>query len=98
MVWARVAVAVAGLARPAHRRRGWLEFEVVRRDPGPAGGSAVTIHQTAVFDPRGLGGLAYWYAIWPLHEAVFGGMLAGIVAWAQGEDGGRRASQAVSES
>jgi hypothetical protein len=78
--------------------RGWLEFEVVRRDPGPAGGNAVTIHQTAVFDPRGLGGLAYWYAIWPLHEAVFGGMLAGIVAWAQGEDGGRRASQAVSES
>jgi hypothetical protein len=77
--------------------RGWLEFEVVRRDPGPDGGNAVTIHQTAVFDPRGLGGLAYWYAIWPLHEMVFGGMLAGIVAWAQGEDGGRRASQAVSE-
>ena len=77
--------------------RGWLEFEVVRRDPGPAGGHAVTVHQTAVFDPRGLGGLAYWYAIWPLHEMVFGGMLAGIVAWAQGEDGGRRASQNVSE-
>ena len=68
--------------------RGWLEFEVVRRDPGPAGGGAVTIHQTAVFDPRGLGGLAYWYSIWPLHELVFGGMLAGIVAWAQGKDGG----------
>jgi hypothetical protein len=39
----------------------------------------VTIHQTAVFDPRGLGGLAYWYAIWPLHEVVFRRMLAGIV-------------------
>jgi uncharacterized protein YbjT (DUF2867 family) len=53
--------------------RGWLEFEVVPRD------GDVTIHQTAVFDPRGLGGLAYWYAIWPLHELVFRRMLAGIV-------------------
>jgi uncharacterized protein YbjT (DUF2867 family) len=52
--------------------RGWLEFEVVPRD------GDVTIHQTAVFDPRGLGGLAYWYAIWPLHELVFTRMLAGI--------------------
>jgi len=52
--------------------RGWLEFEVVPRD------GDVTIHQTAVFDPRGLGGLAYWYAIWPLHELVFRRMLAGI--------------------
>jgi uncharacterized protein YbjT (DUF2867 family) len=53
--------------------RGWLEFEEVPRD------GDVTIHQTAVFDPRGLGGLAYWYAIWPLHEVVFRRMLAGIV-------------------
>ncbi|MFM8736040.1 MAG: SDR family oxidoreductase [Pirellulales bacterium] len=52
--------------------RGWLEFEVVPRD------GDVTIHQTAVFDPRGLGGLAYWYAIWPLHELVFRRMIAGI--------------------
>ena len=53
--------------------RGWLEFEVVPRD------GDVTIHQTAVFDPHGLGGLAYWYAVWPLHEVVFRRMLAGIV-------------------
>jgi uncharacterized protein YbjT (DUF2867 family) len=53
--------------------RGWLEFEVVPRD------GDVTIHQTAIFDPKGLGGLAYWYAIWPLHELVFKNMLAGIV-------------------
>ena len=52
--------------------RGWLEFEVVPRD------GEVTIHQTAVFDPKWLSGLAYWYAIWPLHELVFRRMLAGI--------------------
>jgi uncharacterized protein YbjT (DUF2867 family) len=52
--------------------RGWLEFEVMPRD------GDVTIHQTAIFDPRGLFGLAYWYAIWPLHELIFRRMLAGI--------------------
>jgi len=60
--------------------RGWLEFEVVPLAPDGGDGRAprVRIHQTALFDPRGLGGLAYWYAIWPLHELVFRRMLAGI--------------------
>jgi uncharacterized protein YbjT (DUF2867 family) len=61
--------------------RGWLEFEVVPRD------GDVTIHQTAVFDARGLGGLAYWYAIWPLHEVVFRRMLAGIVRRSKAAEG-----------
>jgi uncharacterized protein YbjT (DUF2867 family) len=60
--------------------RGWLEFEVVPRDgqTGPDDVGDVRIHQTALFDPKGLGGLVYWYAIWPLHELVFRRMLAGI--------------------
>lgn len=33
---------------------------------------------TARFWPRGLAGLAYWYAVVPLHFFVFGGMLKGI--------------------
>ncbi len=52
--------------------RAWLQFEV-----RPAAGGA-TIHQTAVFDPVGLLGLAYWYGIWPIHELVFAGMLRRI--------------------
>lgn len=52
--------------------RAWLEFEV---EPSAVGSR---IRQTAVFDPVGLTGLAYWYAIYPLHEFVFGGMLNGI--------------------
>ena len=39
--------------------RAWLEFLV----EGDAAGS--TIRQTAIFDPAGLLGLAYWYAVWP---------------------------------
>ena len=41
-------------------------------------GSGSTITQTALFDPDGLAGLAYWHAIWPLHRRVFAGMLDGI--------------------
>lgn len=52
--------------------RAWLEFEVT----GDAGGSK--IRQTATFDPVGLFGRLYWYALYPLHQLVFTGMLRGI--------------------
>jgi hypothetical protein len=52
--------------------RAWLEFEV----SDSARGSE--IRQTAIFDPVGLPGLAYWYALYPLHRLVFAGMLRGI--------------------
>ncbi len=52
--------------------RASLQFEVE-----PDGDGSV-IHQTALFDPLGLWGLAYWYAVWPLHGFVFKGMLDGI--------------------
>ncbi len=52
--------------------RAWLEFEVTRDD----GGSI--IRQTASFDPVGPLGRAYWYALYPVHQLVFGGMLRAI--------------------
>lgn len=52
--------------------RAWLEFEVTDD------GTASTIRQTAMFDPLGVFGRAYWYAVFPLHALVFGGMLRGI--------------------
>ena len=52
--------------------RAWLEFEVTGDD------SSATIRQTATFDPVGLPGRAYWYALYPLHQLVFGGMLREI--------------------
>jgi uncharacterized protein YbjT (DUF2867 family) len=55
--------------------RAWLQLEVA---PDGAGGSRVS--QTAIFDPAGLLGLAYWYALWPLHAVVFRSMLRGLVA------------------
>jgi uncharacterized protein YbjT (DUF2867 family) len=52
--------------------RAWLQFEV---EPD---GSGSTITQTALFDPAGVAGLGYWYAVWPFHHRVFDGMLHGI--------------------
>jgi uncharacterized protein YbjT (DUF2867 family) len=57
--------------------RAWLQFEV---EPRPTGS---TIRQTAIFDPVGLLGLAYWYALYPLHTLVFRGMLRQIARAAQ---------------
>ena len=52
--------------------RAWLEFEVEDQ------GNSATIRQTALFDPSGLWGRVYWYALYPLHQIVFGGMLRAI--------------------
>lgn len=57
--------------------RAWLEFEV------QPDGSKARLKQTATFDPLGLWGLAYWYAVWPLHQLVFAGMLRGIARAAE---------------
>lgn len=54
--------------------RAWLEFEVTGDN------TTSTIRQTAIFDPVGLWGRLYWYALYPLHQLVFGGMLRRIVA------------------
>ena len=53
--------------------RAWLQFEV---EPAEAGSQ---ITQTAIFDPLGLGGLLYWYGLYPIHWLIFRRMLQGIV-------------------
>ena len=53
--------------------RAWLEFEVTEHEAGSR------VRQTAIFDPVGLFGLAYWYALYPLHQLVFAGMLRNVV-------------------
>ena len=52
--------------------RAWLEFEVTEED------GQSTVRQTAIFDPVGLSGLLYWYALYPLHQFVFHGMLRNL--------------------
>ena len=41
-------------------------------------GVSTRLTMTARFRPKGLAGILYWYAVVPLHNIVFGGMLRGI--------------------
>ncbi|HUG80524.1 MAG TPA: SDR family oxidoreductase [Bryobacterales bacterium] len=58
--------------------RAWLQFEVQ-----PSGEGSV-LRQTAIFDPVGFGGLAYWYALYPVHRWIFAGMLRRVADQASG--------------
>jgi uncharacterized protein YbjT (DUF2867 family) len=63
--------------------RAWLQFEVTPTDAG------AEIRQTAVYDPHGLTGIAYWYGLYPVHGLMFAGMLRGLAHAVSGERGGR---------
>jgi hypothetical protein len=51
--------------------RAWLQFEV---EPG----SPASLTQTALFAPRGLSGLLYWYGLYPLHSLIFSSLVDAI--------------------
>ena len=57
--------------------RAWLEMSV-----GPAAAGS-RYRQRAVFQPRGLAGHAYWWAVAPFHGLVFGGMQRNVKAAAE---------------
>jgi uncharacterized protein YbjT (DUF2867 family) len=58
--------------------RAWLEFKT-RSDVG----EHTVLTQTAYFAPRGLLGLLYWYALYPIHGVIFGGMIREIARRAE---------------
>lgn len=55
--------------------RAWLQFEVDQTD-----GDYCIVRQTAIFEPKGFGGLLYWYGIYPLHAFIFRGLFRGIIS------------------
>jgi len=52
--------------------RAWLDFEVEAEE------GISRIRQTVIFEPLGLLGLCYWYALYLPHQWMFGRMLKGI--------------------
>jgi hypothetical protein len=50
--------------------RAWLEFQAEYQ----AGGETL-LTQTALFEPRGLLGLLYWYILYPIHGLIFSGLI-----------------------
>ena len=53
--------------------RAWLQFEMA-----PHGEGKTRLSQTALFAPKGLSGLAYWYLLYPIHRLIFSGMIRKI--------------------
>lgn len=58
----RAEMKVPGLA--------WLQFKAEIIDE-----NHTRLQQTALFDPKGLPGLLYWYLLYPIHGFIFGSMI-----------------------
>jgi uncharacterized protein YbjT (DUF2867 family) len=58
--------------------RAWLQFHV---HPQPDDRSILS--QTAYFAPKGVWGLVYWYALYPIHKVIFAGMIRKIAEQAE---------------
>jgi uncharacterized protein YbjT (DUF2867 family) len=58
----------------------WLEFDVE-----PVSEGVSRLNQCAYFAPKGLFGLAYWYALYPIHRFMFSGMIARLKILAEGK-------------
>ena len=50
--------------------RAWLQYEFHE-----TGENRTPLVQTAVFIPKGLAGLVYWYALYPIHGWIFRGLI-----------------------
>lgn len=50
----------------------WLQFEVLPDEHG------ARVEQTAFYEPRGLAGHLYWYAVVPFHRFIFPGLLRAV--------------------
>ncbi|MDQ3714844.1 MAG: SDR family oxidoreductase [Actinomycetota bacterium] len=58
--------------------RAWLDLGIETDDQG-----RTVFRQRAIYAPRGLLGRAYWWAVWPFHGFIFGGMQRNVAARAE---------------
>ncbi len=65
--------------------RAWLQFQA---QPTTAGQTRLV--QTAYFAPKGLAGLVYWYALYPIHGLIFSAMIRRIARRAEAAGGAAR--------
>ncbi len=56
----------------------WLQFET-----SPTAGGQTLMRQTAYFVPKGLSGLLYWYALYPIHRVIFSGLIQKVALRAE---------------
>jgi uncharacterized protein DUF2867 len=58
--------------------KAWLQFEII-----PQGETGMHLIQTAFYEPKGLMGLLYWYALYPIHIVIFQGLITAIARRAE---------------
>jgi hypothetical protein len=60
--------------------KAWLEFEAIALHD-----SSTKLDLRSYFAPHGIGGLIYWYALYPIHTLIFSGLVRRIaqssVSW-----------------
>ncbi len=60
--------------------RAWLQFDAQPAENNPA---RTQLTQTACFEPKGLPGLIYWYALYPAHLLIFRDMIHALAKRAE---------------
>jgi hypothetical protein len=68
--------------------KGWLQFQVE-----PQSAERSDLIQTALFQPKGLGGILYWYFLYPVHRLIFSCMIRRIAEGAEGSVVRRRKTE-----
>jgi uncharacterized protein YbjT (DUF2867 family) len=58
--------------------KAWLQFQVE-----PQSGGYSELMQAALFEPKGLGGVLYWYCLYPVHRLIFSRMIQRIAERAE---------------
>lgn len=68
----------------------WLQFEAT-----PEANDQALMRQTAYFVPKGLLGLLYWYALYPIHRMIFSGLIQKVALRAEARHRQREKSVAA---
>jgi uncharacterized protein YbjT (DUF2867 family)/uncharacterized protein YndB with AHSA1/START domain len=77
--------------------RAWLELESEDLVGGPGEPPRSRLVQSAHFVPKGLAGLAYWYALYPFHSRIFSKLADRIADCAQAAAGAASFQDDVAE-
>jgi len=67
--------------------KAWLQFQVEPQSDGRC-----DLIQTALFEPKGLSGVLYWYGLYPVHRLIFSQMIQRIAERAEIITGPRKAA------
>ncbi len=54
--------------------RAWMQWEILPENKG------TRLIQTAMFEPKGFGGVFYWYSLYPIHKIIFSDLVKAIVS------------------